>query len=51
MIRSFPLLLDLGASWFVQKEISAPVTSSNDVRIDFAVTWNALKTLKRTRPP
>ena len=27
-IRSFPLPLNLSASWFVQKEISPPVTSS-----------------------
>ncbi len=46
-IGSFPLPLDLSASWFVQKEISPPVTSSNDVRVDLALTWNVLKTLKR----
>jgi hypothetical protein len=44
---SFPLPLDLSASWFVQKEISPPVTSSNDVRVDLVLTWDMLKTLKR----
>jgi hypothetical protein len=44
---SFPLPLDLRASWFAQKEISAPVTSTNDLRIDVVLTWNVLNTLKR----
>ena len=44
---SFPLPLHLSASWFVQKEISPPATSSNDVRFDLALTWNVLKTLRR----
>jgi hypothetical protein len=44
---SFPLPLDLDASWFVQKEISPPVTSPNDVRVDVILTWNVLKTLQR----
>jgi hypothetical protein len=44
---SFPLPLDLSASWLVQKEISPPVTSSNDVRVDLILTWNVLKTLRR----
>jgi hypothetical protein len=46
-IGSIPLPLDLSASWFVQKEISPPVTSTNDVRVDVILTWNVLKTLKR----
>ena len=46
-IGSFPLPLDLSASWFVQKEISPPITSNNDIRVDLAVTWNVLTTLKR----
>ena len=46
---SFPLPLDLSASWFVQKEISPPVSSANDVRIDLILTWNVLNTLKRGR--
>jgi len=44
---SFPLPLDLRASWFVQKEISPPLTSTNDVRVDLILTWNVLNTLKR----
>ena len=44
---SFPLPLDLSGSWFLQKEISPPVASDNDVRVDLVVTWNVLKTLKR----
>jgi hypothetical protein len=44
---SFSLPLDLGASWFVQKEISPSLTSSNDVRIDVILKWNVLDTLKR----
>jgi hypothetical protein len=44
---SFPLPLDLGASWFVQKEISPPAASTNDIRVDVILTWNVLKTLKR----
>jgi len=46
-IGSFPLPLDLSGSWFVQKEISPPITSTNDVRVDVILTWNVLKTLKR----
>ena len=46
-VGSIPLPLDLSASWFVQKEISPPVTSTNDVRVDVILTWNVLKTLKR----
>jgi hypothetical protein len=44
---SFPLPWDLSASWFIQKEISPPSSSSNDLRSDLAVTWNVLKTLRR----
>ncbi len=44
---SFPLPLDLSASWFVQKEISRPASSSNDLRVDLAIAWDVLKTLKR----
>ncbi len=44
---SFPLPLNLSASWFVQKEVSPPVTSSNNVRVDVIVTWNVLNTLRR----
>ena len=46
---SIPLPLDLGASWFVQKEITAPATSANDLRVDVVLTWNLLKALKRAR--
>jgi hypothetical protein len=45
---SLPLPLDLSASWFVQKEISPPVASANDIRVDLILRWNVLKTLKRT---
>ncbi len=44
---SFPLPLDLSASWFAQKEISPPIDSNNDIRVDLAVTWNVLTTLRR----
>ena len=44
---SFALPLDLTATWFVQKEISPPVTSSNSLRIDLGLRWNVLNTLKR----
>ena len=44
---SFPLPWDLRASWFVQKQISPPVTSANDVRVDLVLTWNVLERLKR----
>jgi hypothetical protein len=44
---SFPLPFDLSASWFVQKEISPPQNSSNDVRVDVILKWNVLNTLKR----
>lgn len=44
---SVPLPLDLSASWFAQKEISPPITSFNDVRVDLALTWDVLKTLER----
>jgi hypothetical protein len=44
---SVALPLDLTATWFVQKEISPPVTSSNDLRIDLALRWDVLSTLKR----
>ena len=44
---SFALPLDLSATWFVQKEISPPVTSTNNVRVDLGLRWNVLKTLKR----
>lgn len=44
---SFALPLDLSASWFLQKEISPPATSANNLRIDLAVTWNVLRTLRR----
>jgi hypothetical protein len=44
---SFPLPWDLSASWFIQKEISPPDSSSNALRSDLVVTWNVLKTLRR----
>jgi hypothetical protein len=44
---SIALPLDLCATWFVQKEISPPVTSRNDLRVDLGLTWDVLKTLKR----
>lgn len=44
---SFALPLDLTATWFVQKEISPPETSKNGLRIDLALRWNVLSTLKR----
>jgi hypothetical protein len=44
---SFALPLDLTATWFVQKEISPPVTSSRDLRVDVGLRWNVLNTLKR----
>ncbi len=46
---SFPLPLDLSVSWFAQKEISPPTTSFNDMRVDLALTWNVLKTIRRAR--
>lgn len=46
---SFALPLNLAATWFVQKEISPPVTSRNALRVDLGVRWNVLETLKRTR--
>jgi hypothetical protein len=45
---SVALPLDLTATWFVQKEISPPVTSTNDLRVDLGLRWNVLNTLKRT---
>jgi len=45
---SFALPLDLSATWFLQKEIAPPVTSTNDMRVDLGVTWDVLKTLERT---
>ena len=44
---SFGLPLDLTATWFVQKEISPPVTSRKDLRVNLGLRWNVLKTLKR----
>jgi hypothetical protein len=44
---SVALPLDLAASWFVQKEISPPVTSANGVRFDLVLRWNVLNALKR----
>jgi hypothetical protein len=44
---SFALPLDLTATWFVQKEISPPVTSRNALRVDLGLRWNVLKTLQR----
>ena len=43
---SFALPLDLTATWFVQKEISPPITSRNDLRVDLGLRWNVLTTLK-----
>jgi hypothetical protein len=47
MTGSHPLPLDLRASWFAQKELSPPITSTNDLRFDLVLTWNVLKTLAR----
>ena len=44
---SVALPLDLTATWFVQKEISPPVTSAKALRVDLGLRWNVLKTLKR----
>ena len=44
---SFTLPLDLTATWFVQNEISPPVTSSKGLRVDVGLRWNVLNTLKR----
>ena len=44
---SIPLPLDLTGTWFVQKEISPPVTSTNSLRVDLGVRWNVLNTLRR----
>ena len=45
---SLVLPADLTASWLLQKEISAPITSANALRMDLVLTWNVLKTLRRT---
>jgi hypothetical protein len=47
MDGSFPLPFDLTATWFVQSEISPPVTSTNRIRVDLGVRWNVLNTLRR----
>jgi hypothetical protein len=43
---SVPLVWDLTASWALLRELNAPVTSMNKVRVDAVVTWNLLRTLQ-----
>jgi hypothetical protein len=42
-----PLVWDLTASWALLRELNAPVTTVNKVRVDAVVTWNLLRTLQR----
>jgi hypothetical protein len=46
-IGSVPLGGDLTASWAVLRELDAPASSSDKIRVDAMVTWNLLRTLQR----